>query len=342
MKKILFAAMAALAITSCSQNEEIEAPAKKAEIKFNTAVSKTSRAADITNDAFTEFKAYAYNHTAAWASAASINSFFSNIDYSKNSGTWVGKNASSEEQTFYWPETDYVSFFAYYDPSNTATWKEPTAKGAPTLEYTVQTTVANQKDLVVAELIDKQKSQTNGVATGTVSLVFKHALTKIGFKIKGEGSGVTYTVNSITINAQGGGTYTYKASNASNAWAITSSAATDYIITLVDADKTITGGAAQATDFTKNANYVAMLIPQALTDVTIKIDYIAKQGNAVLRDRSGNKAETIALSGTTATWTSGKYIVYTLGLKAGEKVNVEGTYTAESWEDGTQEINTQQ
>lgn len=29
MKKILFAALAALAITSCSQNEEIEAPTQK-------------------------------------------------------------------------------------------------------------------------------------------------------------------------------------------------------------------------------------------------------------------------------------------------------------------------
>lgn len=34
MKKILFAALAALAITSCSQNEEIEAPTQKTEIKF--------------------------------------------------------------------------------------------------------------------------------------------------------------------------------------------------------------------------------------------------------------------------------------------------------------------
>lgn len=32
MKKILFAALAALAITSCSQNEEIEAPTQKTEI----------------------------------------------------------------------------------------------------------------------------------------------------------------------------------------------------------------------------------------------------------------------------------------------------------------------
>ena len=43
MKKILFAAVAALAITGCSQNEEIEKAAKTAEIGFNTVVKTTTR-----------------------------------------------------------------------------------------------------------------------------------------------------------------------------------------------------------------------------------------------------------------------------------------------------------
>ena len=37
MKKILFAAVAALAITGCSQNEEIEKAAKTAEIEIGRA-----------------------------------------------------------------------------------------------------------------------------------------------------------------------------------------------------------------------------------------------------------------------------------------------------------------
>ena len=40
MKKILFAAVAAMAITGCSQNEEIEKAVQPVEISFNTAVSK--------------------------------------------------------------------------------------------------------------------------------------------------------------------------------------------------------------------------------------------------------------------------------------------------------------
>lgn len=42
MKKILLAVTAALAITSCSQNEEFEAPSQKAEINFNTAVTRAN------------------------------------------------------------------------------------------------------------------------------------------------------------------------------------------------------------------------------------------------------------------------------------------------------------
>ena len=43
MKKILLAVTAALAITGCSQNEEFENAAQKAEINIGTIVKGTSR-----------------------------------------------------------------------------------------------------------------------------------------------------------------------------------------------------------------------------------------------------------------------------------------------------------
>ena len=63
MKKILFAALAALAITSCSQNEEIEAPTQKTEINFRSVVGKSSRAAEATTENLESqgFILYAYN-----------------------------------------------------------------------------------------------------------------------------------------------------------------------------------------------------------------------------------------------------------------------------------------
>lgn len=63
MKKILFAAVAAMAITGCSQNEEIEKAAQNAEIGFNSVVSKTTRAvsADLALLKTNGFTVYAYN-----------------------------------------------------------------------------------------------------------------------------------------------------------------------------------------------------------------------------------------------------------------------------------------
>lgn len=68
MKKILLAVTAALAITGCSQNEEFEAPSQKAEINFNTAVT---RATELDTDGLENsgFQVYAYNTKAEEMSA---------------------------------------------------------------------------------------------------------------------------------------------------------------------------------------------------------------------------------------------------------------------------------
>ena len=61
MKKILLAAVAALAIVGCSQNEEIEKAGEKAEINFTTIVGKTTRVTPMVTDNFATFKVNAYN-----------------------------------------------------------------------------------------------------------------------------------------------------------------------------------------------------------------------------------------------------------------------------------------
>ena len=44
MKKVLFLALAAAAVMSCSESEEIENAGQKAEIKLGTVVGNTTRA----------------------------------------------------------------------------------------------------------------------------------------------------------------------------------------------------------------------------------------------------------------------------------------------------------
>lgn len=330
MKKILFAAVAAMAITGCSQNEEIEKAVQPVEISFNTAVSKTTRATTLVNSAFTKFTAYAYSTTEAFANATKVNALISGAEFTKGENSAWGSGNS----VFYWPATDQVSFFAF-SPNTTKqlSWGAAVANTAPTLTYTVEGTVEKQEDLVVAEAMNKQKA-TSG-STEAVALNFKHALTKVGFKIKGEGSGVTYTLNKIVINAKNKGVYAYGATSTTNettlgTWTIPSDAtATAYTVEPTEA-LSITGAdnGGTANETLVEADYTAMLIPQNLTGVTFEIYYKAEAGGAILCDKTTTPEE---ITFTDGTWTAGQSVVYVLTLKGVEKMSITGS-VADSWD----------
>ena len=63
MKKVLFLALAAAAVMSCSESEEIENAGQKAEIKLGTVVGNTTRATvtDLPELQKVGFTVYAYN-----------------------------------------------------------------------------------------------------------------------------------------------------------------------------------------------------------------------------------------------------------------------------------------
>ena len=193
--------------------------------------------------------------------------------------------------------------------------------------------VKDQEDLVVAEVMNKQKA-TSG-STGAVALNFKHALTKVGFKIKGEGSGVTYTLNKIVINAKKKGVYTYATSTTDETtlgtWTIPSdvTANTAYTVEPTKA-LSITGADSDATvDATLvGADYTAMLIPQDLTGVTFEIYYKAEAGGAILCDKITTPEEITFADGT---WTAGQSVAYVLTLKGVEKMSITGS-VADSWD----------
>lgn len=328
MKKILFAAVAAMAITGCSQNEEIEKAAQPVEIGFNTAVSKTTRATTLVNADFKKFTAYAYSTTGAFADATAVNALIPGIDFELKESAW-----SSGNSVFYWPATDQVSFFAF-SPNTTEqlSWGAAVAKTAPTLTYTVKDAVKDQEDLVVAEAMNKQKAISG--TTEAVALNFKHALTKIGFKIKGEGSGITYTLNKVVIKAKNKGVYTYATSTTEatlGTWAIPDDVTTTTSYTIEPATAlSITGadGGGTANETLVGADYTAMLIPQDLTGVTFEIYYKAEAGGAMLFDKTTTPEE---ITFATGNWTTGQSIAYILTLKGAEKMTITGS-VAENWD----------
>ena len=98
MKKILLAVTAALAITGCSQNEEFEAPSQKAEINFNTAVTRATEL-DTGGLESSGFQVYAYNTKAEEMSAAVTLS----TPWINGSATYSDFKWTVSGGPYYWP-----------------------------------------------------------------------------------------------------------------------------------------------------------------------------------------------------------------------------------------------
>ena len=303
MKKILLVAAAALAITSCSQNEEFDNVAQKSEIKMGT--SAVTRAEPMVSGSFKEFKAFGYAHTENYTSSVSGTEILNGSFESSDNLTWTEKEAKK----FYWPSSGNVTFFGY-SPIDLPTSDSYTyTAGYPTVTYTVENTIANQVDFLVTKLENQVKS------SNAVSLAFKHALTQVVFKLKGDDADVEYTVTNITFkDLKTSGSYSYE----SEIWIANATPIADYTISL-DANNVFVGG--DATVKTLDAKEQLMiLMPQELTDAIVEVTFSAKKGGVSIFD-SGIK--TAKISGK---WTAGDKYVYTLLLKAGDELKVSGTF----------------
>lgn len=150
MKKILLAAVAALAIVGCSQNEEIEKAGEKAEINFGTVVKAGTKAAITETDNFATFTVRAYKTEDKMVAAPALSSVFMNdllVERTLPNTEWTHTG------TFYWPLSGYVQFFA---TSPKQALKVTT--GYPTFDYTIAT-ADKQVDLVAANVIEQKKQK---------------------------------------------------------------------------------------------------------------------------------------------------------------------------------------
>lgn len=297
MKKIMFAAMAVLAITSCSQSEEFDAPGSKSEISFNTAVTRGTVL--VTAD-FKQFKAHGYAHagdvdfSVATAGTEIMDGTF---DYATS---WAEKDSKK----FYWPAAGKVAFFGY-SPVADATYVYA-SPGYPTVAYTVNATIAEQKDFVVAAVPDQEK-------VASVALPFKHALTQVLFKLKGNDAAVDYSVTKVVLKGiKDEGIYDF----GTKTWDVSADETTvDYTIDLSPA-VTFKGEAA-ATALNAN-DQLLILMPQEISGVSVEVSYTATKGGVDLFTGTLQAA-------LNTTWLVGEKNTYTLALKAGEEIEVTGS-----------------
>lgn len=290
MKKVLLAtAVAAMAFTSCSQNEEFE-NAGQVEIGFNSIVKNSTRAAEVDLIELKKqgFKVYAYNTGSDLIGTGVLNKpIMENESITWNTNKWTSAK-------YYWPSTGNVQFFAYSSKSSLALTASTTDKYPTLVDYTVPALASAQEDLLIANATDKTK------VSATIDFVFSHALTQVNFSIKGEDD-LKYTVNEIKLSGIGNkGTYKYE----NNTWTVTGSETYICAISATPADNLVIGTTAKSV-----SSEPLMLLPQKLTTAKVIVSYIVTDSNNNEVYKAIDKESSI-----TTTWNPGKKVRYTLEL----------------------------
>ena len=226
MKKYLIMAMAAAAITSCSQDEVMEVAQKQA-ISFKDAfVENATRAAidgSYTNAKGNLASFQVWGTTQDNASADAVN-IFNGVEVAAKAGTdgkYSAPWAYAEQYTQYWIEGNAYKFIAIADGNvkvqgqsngNLVNVTEVTAPDN-TQNMPTKISIVNaeaQKDVLYAEV--STDSYPTGISDGTVSFTFNHILAKAKFTAYVDAKldpKYYYTVSNIRIEeAAKNGVYT--------------------------------------------------------------------------------------------------------------------------------------
>lgn len=310
MKKILFfAAIAAISLASCSNDETI-ASNSSGEISFRPLMNNATRAADITNqESLESFNVYAFK------TGETTPAYFSNVNFADaGSGTYVSV------AKYYWPtyNLDFYSWSAHSSNGDRNADVTPSAYNSFTV--TVQADADNQADFVYA-------SKTNVAKTDAVTdLTFGHKESRIVLKVKNTAGNIRYDVVGWRIGfaapsgstTDGGATWTPAAKAASNVFSATES-------------KTVAASTTTASAFTK----AQIMIPQAITPVTaytgstagdpVNGSYIAVKYKAQNTTNNewivGSSSEGSEIYGIwpipAITWAPGKQYTYVIDLAQG-------------------------
>ena len=195
MKKYLYIALAAAALTSCSSDETLDVVQDEA-IQFGNAfVENATRATDPTYGTVSLEKFNVYGTVTGTAGTVNI---FNGDDVT---GT-VGDNVWNCDKKQYWIAGANYSFAAVVDGKESPNSTAVDANGMPT---SITYATSSQKDLLYAT------ATATGLATGNgkVNFTFNHLLAKAMFTVKSNTQdGYKYNVTNIKVNNFETGTYT--------------------------------------------------------------------------------------------------------------------------------------
>lgn len=200
------AAMAALTLVSCSSDDLdsfSDNSSKNEAISFDGYLGRSAvavngtRGSEATKDAlqkstegFGVFGNYSSTEFTEGTPAAYGNNLFKNqpVTYDKTNSKWTYSPLK------YWPTQGHIDFLAYA-PYNAGTVKDPYS-----LEFNVSEKITEQKDLLYAKTPGQTMAKNSG--TNKVTFKFNHALSKLGYSVKLNGtcsSDATITLKKITL-----------------------------------------------------------------------------------------------------------------------------------------------
>ncbi len=295
MKKFFFFAVAAVALAACSNDETVEVNPGNA-ISFRPLTSNVTRAADehfnTANDQF---------GVTAFRQGQTSSAYFDNITFKTDDGSTF----ASTNNKYYWPSSTNLDFYAYAPLSSEVggTGSAAVTRSAyNSFSVTPGTDVPNQPDFVYAVTKDWGKATLQSGTSAThqigstytgVTINFRHAESKVAFKLANSNANLKITVGNVTIgNLRGTETFTWNgvtdgttpvAAASANTdgqyttgtltylngtWTATSAQTSAYTVTMESASNynVFNGNVAAKNLYSSNpaSNYDMILIPQEL------------------------------------------------------------------------------
>ena len=240
-----------------------------------------TRGAAVTQDDFYDkFHVLAY-----WKKdGTSTGQFYMNTDV-----TDKGNNLWSSDRTYIWPGKAHTLTFYAWAPAD-AGITSPSSPESTTLEYTVPTTVTDQKDVVVATT-----EEIAGNANTTQPLAFRHICTAVKFKVGDQMQ--AGTIKKITISGvHNSGAYDM----ASDSWQLGSNT-TGFSI---EQDIEMTGN--ESGSMITDGENTFMMLPQELP-AGAKVEII-------FHDSQAGTDRTFSASIAGTQWPQGKTVTYKLSI----------------------------
>ena len=277
MKKFFFfAAIAAIGLASCSNDETIasQATSESNAISFRPLMNNVTRAADVTETTLhSGFVVTAVNH-----GSDPETQYFYGVTFSWNDPAYTSSTK------YYWPNSGSLDFYAYAPIGNDQI-TYPTTPNYKVFTVTPSTTVASQVDLVYANTNEKTKATS---ATGVV-LNFRHTESKIAIKVKNTSADLKFDVTGWKVGfLSASGTFTYSGSNtdtknaaqlSSSMWGSLATANADTKYENTFDSQTIPASTTTETTITGSTEMI--LVPQSQTAATA----YANSGEAVVGDK---------------------------------------------------------